>query len=332
MAVSLPEAPVRSRIFMLLTREQAPTDHVSVSEDIERRHVRSSEPASHAFREAFAIGLKFFEENDPLARLGDPVGVHRLRTTTRRFRTIVELFEDLTEPDWNRDLASELKWLSAWLGGVRDMDVLKARFLRDAEAIGAAAPLAPLFERLDIRHQEASTALSDVFESERYRGLKGRLADAVELAPLTEDAEEPCRKLLPRLVLISWKRLRKAGRGLHLDHPDEPFHDVRKRAKRARYAAEAVKDLLDPESKSEAKTFARKAKDVQDVLGEHQDAAVAAEMLRGITEEFPHDGKFCFAAGRLLERELTAAATSKPRFFEVFAEIDRRKVVRWLHP
>ena len=58
--------------------------------------------------------------------------------------------------------------------------------------------------------------------------------------------------------------------------PDAALHAVRIRAKRCRYAAEATIPVFG----TPAQRFARAIADVQDVLGEHQDAVVAARGSR----------------------------------------------------
>ena len=86
-------------------------------------------------------------------------------------------------------------------------------------------------------------------------------------------------------------KLRKAVRKLPKDPANEELHAVRKKGKRARYAAElAGRDKL-----------VKRAKKLQDVLGEHQDAVVAAERLRELAAEAT-PGQ-ALVAGRLVERE-----------------------------
>ena len=57
---------------------------------------------------------------------------------------------------------------------------------------------------------------------------------------------------------------------------DEDLHSVRIGAKRCRYAAEAVAPTIG----KRARTFARAAADLQQVLGDHHDAVVAEGWLR----------------------------------------------------
>src|SRR5262249_1607035 len=159
------------------------------------------------------------------------------------------------------------------LGAVRDLDVLRTRLAKSAGDTESA--LAPLFDSLAERHDHATIALRDGLRSPRYVELIARLAEAAERAPLTDEAAEPCRTALPPLVDDAWDRLKRPARRIVADSPDEDLHEVRKRAKRARYAAEAVSIALGEPGSEDASRFARRATDLQDVLGEHQDAVVA---------------------------------------------------------
>jgi CHAD domain-containing protein len=294
--------------------------------------VKPDDPAASAVRATLAVGLHWLHVNEGPARAGDTEGVHHLRTTTRRLRSALGLFRDLTEPAWADALADELKWLAGLIGAVRDLDVLTGRLRAGADEEGTSGSLGPLFDALAARHAAASGALRDALGGERYAALSARLAESPSAVPLGDDAWEPCRDALPPLVDAAWKRLKRAGRALGRDDPDEDFHEVRKRAKRARYAAEAVGGALEPGPSAAAHRFAGRARDVQDVLGEHQDAVVAASLVREQAAAHPDLGPFNLASGLLLARESRAAADSRDRFFDAWDDLDRKKLVRWLKP
>jgi CHAD domain-containing protein len=290
--------------------------------------IAPDDPTAVAVQVAIASGYHRLRANEPAARAGEVEGVHRLRTATRRLRSDLRTVGDLLDADRLEDLEAELKWLGERLGAVRDLDVLRARL--ESSAGDDAAALGPLFEALDRRHAEASTALREALCSDRYGRLTARLAEAADSPPLSDDAWEPCRDALPPLAEATWRKLRKSARRLCPDSPDDDFHEARKRAKRARYAAEAVAVALDPRAAKAASRFAKRATDVQDVLGEHQDATVAcAEIWRAATSH-PHGGPFNFAAGRLLERQAAAALDSRQKFFKVWDRFDRPRYRRWL--
>ena len=74
---------------------------------------------------------------------------------------------------------------------------------------------------------------------------------------------------------------RKAGR--LWKHPtDGELHEVRKAVKRARYAAELATAL----GLTGTGKYLKRAKHVQDVLGDHQDAVVAADVLRELGQSW----------------------------------------------
>jgi CHAD domain-containing protein len=257
-------------------------------------------------------------------------GVHHLRITTRRLRTTLELARGLTDPHWAERLIDELRWLACTLGAVRDLDVLKKRLQDSAGEDADSGALEPLFDLLGGRHAAAAQTLTEALAGERYRTLCTELADSAGQVPFSDEAWEPCRNALPALVDGAWKSLKRAGRALSPDDRDEDFHEVRKRAKRARYAAEAVVDALEPAPGRAAERFARAVKSVQDILGAHQDAVIAASELRQAALAHPDLGPFNFAAGRLLEREESAAAASRAAFFEIWRDVDRKKLRSWL--
>ena len=95
-----------------------------------------------------------------------------------------------------------------------------------------------------------------------------------------------------------WKKLRAAVNDLGEDPPDEELHAVRIRAKRCRYAAEAVA----PAVGKPAKQFAAAVEQVQEVLGEHQDAVVAGQWLRTHAADGGGRVERAFVAGELAAR------------------------------
>ena len=75
-----------------------------------------------------------------------------------------------------------------------------------------------------------------------------------------------------------YRRMRKAARRAAAEPDDASMHRLRIAGKRARYAAELA--ALPDDRQGQA--FIRAAKDLQDVLGAHQDAVVAEERLRAL--------------------------------------------------
>jgi len=93
------------------------------------------------------------------------------------------------------------------------------------------------------------------------------------------------------------KRLRRAGDDI------EQLHRARKAFKRARYAAE----LVEP-ADSQMKSIARDGEEMQTLLGEHQDAIVAANFLATMSADGEVEAGSAFTYGVLVANELHRAA------------------------
>ncbi len=119
--------------------------------------------------------------------------------------------------------------------------------------------------------------------SPRYLALLDHLVDAAREPALALDADVDDLELAG-FARRPWRKLRKAVDALGDDPSDHELHRVRIRAKRARYASEAVAPVFG----KRAREFARAMAAVQDVLGEHQDAVVASEWLRAARDRRRH--------------------------------------------
>jgi CHAD domain-containing protein len=305
--------------------------------------IRPGEPAAELIRAALRGAVARVQAADPEARRGEIEGIHRLRTSTRRLRSELRTVQDLVDPCWRVHLEGELKWLASMLGSVRDLDILTAR-LRDAvacrsqdgreksQAADACPDLAlrPLFDALADRHSRNSRELRDALQGERYRNLVAILEKSAGHLAVKDEAMEPCRATLPPLAAAAWRRLKKGARALKHSDPDSEFHEVRKRAKRARYTAELIAPALGRHIEKKAARFIRLTTKVQDILGEHQDAVVAGDEIERILAGHPHDEALVRVAEDLIETERRAAEAARDRFFDVWAKLDRKKSVRWL--
>jgi CHAD domain-containing protein len=295
----------------------------------EAEDVGAGDPAGAAVRAALADGVRRMAEQEEVALAGEPEGVHQLRAAARRLRGVLHTFAPLLDESWAEALSDELRAPSHALGAVRDLDVLRDRLKDSAGEL--AGDLGPLWAGLDARHEAATAALRDHLGSESYRALLARLAEAAHAPRLSAAADGPCREALPPLVADAWKALARRARALEADSPDADYHEARKRAKRARYAAEAVADALGSGDRKRAERFARRVQKLQDVLGEHQDAVVARLEVERVARDHPGDVPFLLAAGRLVERQAAAARAARAEFARAWEGLDRKKLRRWMN-
>jgi CHAD domain-containing protein len=266
---------------------------------------RSSTAAATA-RRAIAASVLRLLRHDPGVRLGrDPEDVHQARVATRRLRSDLRTFGPLLDDGWTSDLRQELRWLASQLGAVRDAEVLRDRLRGDAARLPeedrpeADALAAVLEAEVDSGRGQLLASLREP----RYLELLDALVAAAHQPALTEHASRPAREVLPGLMARPWARLQRDARRLRSDSTDRELHAVRIRAKRCRYAAEAAA----PVGGAAVAALARALAGLQEVLGAHQDAVVAAAWLRERASRGPH----AFAAGQLWALERAAAEVSR---------------------
>jgi CHAD domain-containing protein len=252
-------------------------------------------------RNSIANGYERLLDHDYQLRVqpeDPPVGaVHQARVATRRLRSDLKTFSAFLDPVWLRHTTAELKWLGNRLGQVRDADVLAQRL--------DSAGTVELRLRLAAQRRGFSAELAEAINGDRYRHLLERLHAASLTPPLYRDArtrqksgrpprpDDPARAVLPALVRRPWKRVQRKVRRAAGTPSDTQLHRIRIASKQLRYAAEAAEPVIG----KAARRTARRAKDLQTVLGDHHDAVTAEEWLQGVALD--GTGSAGFAAGQL---------------------------------
>lgn len=288
-------------------------------------------PAADAIGSAVREGAARLIGNDLGVRRREYDAVHQMRVACRRMRSDLRTFSPLVEQEWATSLRAELSWLAGVLGGPRDLEVMRERLT----ATAVRDPLAPMdmdaVARMDAelaeRERRLLAELDEALRSVRYRRLLDQVLAAARSPEVTPTARgEPSSEALPPLVAVTWDALERKGRKLTPVAPDDKWHRVRILAKRARYASEAVAPSLG----DGAVRFAKAAQRVQTVLGEHQDAAVAAQTWLDIASHHRDDPELVVTAGRLAERERAAVRAARSAFPEAWRDIKRRGALRWM--
>ena len=121
-----------------------------------------------------------------------------------------------------------------------------------------------------------------------------------------------------------WEQLCATVDELPDDPSDEQLHEVRIEAKRCRYAAEAVAAAVG----KRARAFAKAIADLQDVLGEHQDAVVAVAWLRDVASTAI--GREVFVAGQLASLERLEMDRTREGWRETWRAAHKKKLRQWL--
>ena len=251
--------------------------------------------------------------HEPGVRLGaDPEELHKQRVATRRLRSLLRSTRSqIEQPERAQRLQDELRWLGGLLGEVRDRDVLIDYLVAELASIEEAASFGAILELLDVERDQARHNLLVALDSARYRSV----LEELEQPPGLREGER-----LESAAAADYGRLRKAATRLGKDPSDEDLHRVRIRAKRARYAAEAL---------GGERRFVYRAKKLQDVLGEHQDAAVAEERIRELLAEVRGTGRTALVAGRLIERQRYRREVARAAWPKAWRRLQRTGDYAW---
>lgn len=246
---------------------------------------------------------------DVALRRGDDAVIHKTRVATRRLRSALRVFPPLLDPARAHALDEELRWYAELLGAVRDGQVLEARLDGALTHLSPELVLGPVQQRID-DHLEAKRAadwerLQEELSESRYLRLLGELAAWGDAPPFTGRAARPARQL----VRLAGKANRTVARHLRAANRSgdvDLLHRARKAAKRARYAAEAVVPVAGERAVREADRYRK----LQDLLGEHQDSVVSAELLLELGAAERENG-FTFGVLHQVEQQRAAAARDK---------------------
>lgn len=262
-------------------------------------------------------------ELDPAVRRDAEDSVHSMRVATRRLRSTLKSYGELLDRTVTDPVGDELKWLAGELGLDRDREVLTGRLMAALDEVPATLVRGPVAERLhtwaSAERDGARGRLIGVLDSRRYLALLDTLDALIADPPLRKAAGKKPHKKIAKAVTRDFRKV--AGlveKAVELEpgtDRDVAIHEARKKAKRARYAAEAARPALG----KPAKDLVKSMKALQNLLGEHQDSVLARQALRELSAVAHAAGESAFTYGLLHEREEQRALrveTELPGFWD----------------
>lgn len=234
--------------------------------------------AASAFQKIVRACLRHFRLNVPLVLdRRDAAALHQARVAIRRLRSALSIHKPMLGDGRTEYLNGELRWLARELGKARDLDVLTER-----------TGNGPIRDRLLSARVDAYTNAIAALESARARALMIDIAQWATIGRWLSSPDGRERRELPAgdfaaQVLDRFRRkVKKDGRNLEtLD--DEARHEVRKAAKKLRYAAEFFATLYERKhARPRHKRFLLVLETLQDQLGVLNDLATAPEVLNSL--------------------------------------------------
>ena len=256
---------------------------------------------------------------DLMVRTSEPDGVHKFRVACRRLRSILAAFRSVLDRTATDPVREELRWLGEQLSDARDSEVALAH-LRELVAEQppeqVPGPVAARLQQAALQEEVKGTAqAARTLRSERYLRLLDALEALLADPPLVEDAGEPADRVLVAGIRRTTKRLRHRIDDARQASPDRAhtLHEVRKAAKRVRYTGEVGEGVLG----RRAADLVAAAKQVQEVLGAHQDTELTRSWCERLGRGAFAAGENPWAFGRLHALEEARAARAREEFWEL---------------
>jgi triphosphatase len=248
----------------------------------------------------------------------DPEGVHQMRVATRRTRAIMKTFKEMLGDATVARFNAELRWLARNLGRARDADVIERRAKETGET--DAAHYARFLEQETI---EAYEHLVDILQSERCAALENDLQLFVSAGPTDAIRERfgdlGVAECARHYIHSALARLLTHGEAVDADAPARELHKLRIETKRFRY----LLDFFGAVQADKWVQLTEAVKNLQDVLGEHQDAITAqahlADYMATLTNAGAGEEKLLSTA-RLMQAESGRIAASRQKFDSTWFE------------
>lgn len=264
-------------------------------------------------------------------------GVHRTRTTCRRLRAVLAAYRPLVDRERTEPVREELRWLARALGDRRDLEVTGERVAGLLDQEETRLVRGPVRRRL-ATHQRAArraTGSADgVLASDRCVRLVEAVSQLAEDPPWTDPADRKASKVVVRRLRRELDRVASRLAAVPEDAPgaqaqrerDVAVHDLRKAAKRLRYAAEVAR----PAFGKDARRLTKRVKQLTTALGDRQDTVETRVLLRALAAEAEEAGEPSFTWGRLHAREEAAARDVEADLPRLWHAVDRSKASGWL--
>lgn len=263
----------------------------------------SADPVHRAVAEQVGELLRW----DRAVRADAHDAVHQMRVAIRKIRSLLSDSPDAFGLSEHAEVVDELRELAGVLGVARDAEVLGQRYQCALDQLPAEFVRGPIRERLvegaQRRYQTGLRRSLIAMRSPRYFRLLDSLdALLTESPPAAFDLSS--KSGTPINIDAAYNRVRKAAKAAaqktdqDSDHDhDEALHRIRKRAKRLRYTAAAIG----------ADRVSQQAKNVQTLLGDHQDSVVSRQHLIRQADTAHAAGEDTFTYGLLFRQEAEMA-------------------------
>ncbi len=240
-----------------------------------------------------------------LLAVRSPQVLHQARVGLRRLRAALAAFEPLVGDGRLEQIMAEAKWLAGEFDRARDLDVfIQTTMPADEEGLAPEPALAAFNKRLLVAQAGAYDRAVAAVASRRFADLLLEAAAWIEVGDWAADSaperaalrDVPISDFGAQALERQYAKLLKAGH--HFGRLDaEARHRMRIKGKKLRYAADFFGEAF-PEHPKRRRRFIAGLKDLQELLGQLNDIAVAGDLAAEVAGK--RAGDAAFAAGLLI--------------------------------
>ncbi|NLT25199.1 MAG: CYTH and CHAD domain-containing protein [Microbacteriaceae bacterium] len=237
-------------------------------------------PAAEAVAALMAVHFGRLQSLEVPMLANEPDAVHQARVAMRRMRSHLQAFRRVFDRADAERLREEMRWAGERCSEARDAEVLGEELDALLDGLDGDELVGPVRERIDSaiaeRHRKGLTRMRQAVASARWDAFMASAAEFLVDAPASGKGRRPAGTVLPKLVDRAIERVVARTERADADPADlERWHEVRKGAKRVRYAFETLEALELPGAEQRRRAWKAIAED----FGEIQDAAILGEQL-----------------------------------------------------
>ena len=254
-----------------------------------RPGIRATDTMAEAAFKTLRFHLDRMLEHEPGTREGDdPEELHVMRVATRRMRAALRVFGPYLDAAAMHPAERGLRRTGRMLGAVRDLDVFHEKTMRYLDSLPEERrdDLDPLLAVWRERREHARAEMIDYLDGGRYprfvEAFSALLDDPgrASLAFVSDEGEARPHRVAHVLPAVLYDRVAAVWAYDDVitghDTPLVRFHRLRIAGKGLRYTFEFFEEVLG----ADAKPLIGATKDMQDHLGDLQDAVVTCTVLR----------------------------------------------------
>ncbi|QSB23288.1 CHAD domain-containing protein [Curtobacterium sp. 24E2] len=288
----------------------------------ERRGNRAKRPRSDTAAAFVVRALESLRADlvavDPRVRADDHESVHDFRKVVRRLRSVLAAYRGALDREATEALRAALAEAGRVAGVARDAEVVHGGLFRSAarapDGFVDALTLDRIGEQAAALRSAAAAELRLALRSDDWFRTLDALDQLLLRAPAGPHADDAAAAFVAKRIDRERARVRRLvdGGATGLD----VLHEIRKAARRLRYALQAAGDVADL-----GKRRLGLLRRVQETLGDALDAAHAAEAYRRLSGPAARDGADTFGYGALATAEHAVLERGLRRSRKVLARL-----------